>query len=307
MSNNSEKILALLESSNDTDDEIELLDIGIELANNLKLICLTPLLVALTTFFCASNFLTARYTASVSMVHSNQGNNSPWNANSIAGMVNFLGVTTSSMTSQKVYAYLHSGVLAKTLEKKITVEGRKYFDINKFVASFEKDLVLDENKKSGVLHLRYTNEDAHVAAFVVNSVAEALNQVFDDLAQEDAKKRREQLEKLITDANKKTYQSVFIRESLIQGLLREFESSRLAEQQTNVTLRIIDLATNPGKKVYPQPILYSVVAALVTLGTLISFFIFRTVLRTASRKPSYDQKLEQFREAFRVSFRKRTR
>jgi len=281
MSNNSEKILALLESSNDTDDEIELLDIGIELANNLKLICLTPLLVALTTFFCASNFLTARYTASVSMVYSNQGNNSPWNANSIAGMVNFLGVTTSSMTSQKVYAYLHSGVLAKTLEKKITVEGRKYFDINKFVASFEKDLVLDENKKSGVLHLRYTNEDAHVAAFVVNSVAEALNQVFDDLAQEDAKKRR--------------------------GLLREFESSRLAEQQTNVTLRIIDLATNPGKKVYPQPILYSVVAALVTLGTLISFFIFRIVLRTASRKPSYDQKLEQFREAFRVSFRKRTR
>lgn len=301
MSLSSEKLLELIRSTDEEDREISLLDIGVEFAKNIKLIALAPALAAMLAFIYSWYFEIPRYTASVSLIPVSSSSNLSVNAAALGGLVNLIGGGAQTQSTQKIYAYLHSDTFANVIEQNLDPKKKKSFEPNNLLAAIKAGLALEENKKSGVLLLKFTHKDSQMATEVANLAAAALNQLFSDINARENAERRENLEKLIVQAHRKTYQNSLIRDAVIQGLIREFESAWLAEQQGSLTIRIIDLAKPPAAKTHPKTLMTTVVVYLSLLTILILFVVLKTGLTNASKDPESIKKLNKIRASFSIS------
>jgi uncharacterized protein involved in exopolysaccharide biosynthesis len=155
------------------------------------------------------------------------------------------------------------------------------------------------DKKSGLITIEVSDKDPQFAANLANAYVQALSHLIGELALKEAKFKRELLEKQITEATQKTYQSPMIREAVIQSLIREYETARIDERRDNPFLAQVDVAEIPELKAKPKKALIAVITTLAVGFLLLLFVFIRKGLQNADNDPESKEKLSVLKKLFK--------
>jgi len=283
------------------DDEISLLDLLLVISENIKLLILGPIFAGIVALGFSTFQMTPVFTAKTTLIPPAAQGAGGGSAAAILGQLGGLGglVGGALSTQGKHMAYLDSDLLRDEIIQKYDLQKRwehKY--ITQTRTALKSAVVIKDDKKSGLITLEFTDKDPKFAAEVLNAYVASLSRLLGEAAIEDARRRREFLEKQISEATRKSYQSPQVRDAVIQGLIREFETTRLAEQQPNPNIVQVDIAKAPELKSGPKRALISVITSLATGFALLLFVFIRQAMRNASQDPESAGKLNRIRRAF---------
>lgn len=284
------------------DDEISLLDLLTVIVENLKLLILGPLaagLIALGFSF----LITPTFTAKTTMIP--PGQSSGGGTAALLGQIGGLGVLAGGAagikTSTDQYlAYLESNSLCDELIEKFKLRDRYKAKYQQSARDALKGSVkATADKKSGLITIEVSDKDPKFAADLANAYVQALSHLIGELALKEAKVKRELLEKQITEAMQKSYQSPMVREAVIQSLIREYETARLDERKENPFLAQVDIAEVPELKAKPKKALIAAVTTLAVGFLLLLFVFIRNALRNAEQDPEAKEKLSGLKKSFK--------
>ncbi len=280
------------------DDEISLLDLLVVISENIKLLIIGPLLAGCVALGYAFT-IPPVFTAKTSIIPpTGQGGGGA--AAAILGQLGGLGglVGGAMPNSGKHMAYLDSDVLRDEIIQKFDLQKRwKHKYATQTRQALKAAVVIKDDKKSGLVTIEFTDEDPKFAADVVNAYVAALSRLLGEAAIVDARERREFLEKQIVEATRKSYQSPQVRDAVIQGLIQQFETNRLAEQQPNPNITQVDVAKPPELKSGPKRALIAVITTLAAGFLLLLFVFIRQALRNSGQDPESADKLARIRSA----------
>ena len=282
------------------EDEISLLDLATVIVENLKLLILGPLAAGLLALG-ISFLITPTFTAKTTMIP--PGQSSGGGAAALLGQLGGLGALAGTSIKSPVdqyLAYLESNTLRDELIEKFKLRDRydaKYQQEARL--SLKANVKATANKKSGLITIEVSDKDPQFAANLANAYVQALSHLIGELALKEAKFKRELLEKQISEATQKSYQSAFVREAVIQSLIREYETARLDERKENPFLAQVDVAEVPELKAKPKKALIAVVTTLATGFLLLLFVFIRNGLRNAEQDPESKEKLLGLKKLFK--------
>jgi len=284
------------------EDEISLLDLLTVIVENLKLLILGPLAAGILALG-VSFLIPPTFTAKTTMIP--PGQSSGGGTAALLGQFGGLGALAGGAAGIKTptdqyLAYLQSNTLRDELIEKFKLRER-------YKAKYQQDarLTLKGNvkatadKKSGLITIEVSDKDPKFAADLANAYVQALSHLIGELALKEAKVKRELLEKQITEAMQKSYQSPMVREAVIQSLIREYETARLDERKENPFLAQVDVAEVPELKAKPKKALIAVVMTLATGFLLLLFVFIRSALRNAEQDPESKEKLSALKKLFK--------
>ena len=233
------------------------------------------------------------------------GQSSGGGAAALLGQLGGLGALAGGAAGIKTptdqyLAYLESNTLRDGLIEKFKLRER-------YEAKYQQDArntlkavtKATADKKSGLITIEVDDKDPKFAADLANAYVQALSHMIGDLALKEAKVKRELLEKQITEATQKSYQSPMVREAVIQSLIREYESARLDERKDNPFLAQVDVAEVPELKAKPKKALIVIVTTLATGFLLLLFVFIRNTLRNVEQDPESKEKLSGLKKLFR--------
>lgn len=278
------------------EDEISLLDLMVTIVDNLWLLILGPLYAGLIALGYAFT-ITPVYTAKTTIIP--PGSQSGSSAAAIMGQLGALGGLAGGalgISQGKHMAYLNSDLLLDDVIKAFDLQKRyehKYRTQTR--GALRGSLKIQDDKKSGLLTIEFTDKDPAFAASVVNHTVRVLERLLGEAALEDARSRRVYLEKQVEEALRKSYQNPQIREAVIQGLIRQTETARLEEKQPNPNVVQVDVATPPELKSGPKKALIAVITTLATGFLLLLFVFVRQALRNSGQDPESRGKINQIR------------
>lgn len=284
------------------DDEPDLLDLLLVIVENLKLLILGPILVGLVALGYTYTMVPV-YTARTTIIPPSA--QAAGGAAAILGQLGGLGALGglvgggAGMPGGKHMAYLNSDLLRDEIIRQFELQkrwGHQHISQSREVLS--KSIAVLDDKKSGLISVEYTDSDPKFAADLVNAYVVALSRLLGEAAIVEARDRREFLERQISEAMKKSYQSAQVRDAVIQGLIQQAEASRLAEQQPNPNITQIDKAEPPVFRSGPKRTLTAVIAALSTGALLLVFVFLRYAIASSQSKPESAEKLKRIRRVF---------
>jgi uncharacterized protein involved in exopolysaccharide biosynthesis len=284
------------------DNEISLLDLLTVIVENLKLLILGPLaagLIALGYSF----LITPTFTAKTTMIPPGQSSGGAAAAllGQLGGLGSLAGGAAGIKTPTDQYlAYLESNTLRDELIEKFKLRDRYKAKYQQSARDALKGSVkATADKKSGLITIEVSDKDPKFAADLANAYVQALSHLIGELALKEAKVKRELLEKQITEAMQKSYQSPMVREALIQSLIREYETARLDERKENPFLAQVDVAEVPELKAKPKKALIAVITTLAVGFLLLLFVFIRSALRNAEQDPESKEKLSGLKKLFK--------
>lgn len=290
------------------EDEISLLDLLTVIVENLKLLILGPLAAGVLAFS-ISFLITPTFTAKTTMIPPRQSNSG--GVATLLGQLGGLGALAGSAAGIKTptdqyLAFLESNTLRDELIEKFKLRERyKAKHQQEARDGLKANVKIAADKKSELITIEVDDTDPQFAAKLANAYVGALSHLIGDLALKEAKVKRELLEKQITEATQKSYQNPFVREALIQSLIREYEIVRLDEHKENPFLAQVDVAEAPDSKLKPKKAVIAVLTALATEFLLLLFIIIRNNLRVAEQDSELKEKLSRLKKLFKkqISFR----
>lgn len=293
----------LIKASINDEDETSLLDILLIVVENIKLLIIGPIIAGLVALGYAFT-ITPVFTAKTTFIPPASSNVGGGAAAMILGQLGGLGgmISGGPTSAGKHIAYLDSDLLRDELIKKFDLQKRwGHRSLNQTRQALKGATVVKDDKKSGLVSIEFTNEDPRFAAEIANAYVFALSEILGNSAIEDARSRRELLERQITEATRRSYQSPQVRDALIQGLVREFETTRLVEQQPNPNIVQVDVAEPPDFRSGPKKALMAVIASL-TVGFLLLLFVFlRSAVVNANGNSESREKLKRIQRAIGLS------
>jgi uncharacterized protein involved in exopolysaccharide biosynthesis len=284
------------------EDAINLLDLLTTVVENLKLLVLGSLgagVLALGISF----LITPTFTAKTTMIP--PGQSSGGGAAALLGQLGGLGALAGGAAGIKspvdqYLAYLESNTLRDELIEKFKLRERYEAKYQQDARKTLKDLTkATADKKSGLITIEVDDKDPQFAANLANAYVQALSHMIGELALKETKVKRELLEKQITEATQKSYQSPIVREAVIQSLIREYESARIDEHKDNPYLAQVDVAEVPELKTKPKKALIAVVTTLATAFLLLLFVFIRNTLRKVEQDFEIQQKLLGLKTIFK--------
>ena len=284
------------------EDEISLLDLLTVIVENLKLLIVGPLVAGILALG-ISFLITPTYIAKTTMIPPGQSNSG--GAAALLGQLGGLGALAGGAAGIKTptdqyLAYLESNTLRDELIEKFKLRERYKAKYQQSARDTLKGSVkATADKKSGLISIEVEDKDPQFAADLANAYVQALSHMIGELALKEAKVKRELLEKQITEATQKSYQSPMVREAVIQSLIREYESARLDERKDNPFLAQVDVAEVPELKAKPKKALIAVVTTLATGFLLLLFVFIRNALRNAEQDPEAKAKLSGLKQLFK--------
>lgn len=280
------------------DDEISLLDLMVTIADNLWLLIMGPIAAGLVALGFAFT-MTPVFTAKTTVLPPTGGGGG--SAAAILGQLGGLGGLVGGAipsASGKHMAYLQSDLIKDAMIEKFGL--MKRYEA-KYQVSARQALTgvtkISDDKKSGLIVIEVTDKDPALAAEMANYYVELLRQKMGEEALLQARERRRLLETQIQEATAKSYQSPQVREAIIQGLVRQFEATRLEEQQTEPTITQIDKAVAPELKSGPKRALMAVITSLATGFLLLLFVFVRQALASAGQDVESKAKINRIRRA----------
>jgi uncharacterized protein involved in exopolysaccharide biosynthesis len=286
------------------DDEISLLDLLLTISENIKLLVLGPLLAGLVALG-ISFTLTPTFTARTSIIPpSSSGGGSTASAileslGPLAGMAG--GAVGLKDPSAAVMAYLDSDTLRDELIAKFDLRKKWESDTQTAARNSLKGAVqVTSDKKNGLLVIEVSDSDPKFAAELANAHVVALKDMMRKIALESAKAQRQFLETQLEEAIKKPYQSPLVRETIIQGLIRQVEAVRMDEARDGPVITQVDIAQPPEVKSKPKKALIAVLTTLASGFALLLFVFIRQALRNGSTDPDTAGKLAQIKKSLRL-------
>jgi uncharacterized protein involved in exopolysaccharide biosynthesis len=194
--------------------------------------------------------------------------------------------------SEQFVAYLKSDSLRNSLIADFDLQKR--YDQEYLVGTrkaLEGNVKIAAEKQSGLIGIEVSDEDPAFAAKLANAHVSKLRELVGRVAAQEAKDRREFMESQIDEAMKKNYQSPMVREMIIQGLIRSYETARIDEQKAGPTFSQVDMALAPELKSKPKKALIAVITTLA-VGFLLLLFVFvRQAWRQSDQDPESHQKI----------------
>ena len=284
------------------DDEPDLLELVAVIAENLKLLVLGPLIVGLMALgytYTQTPVFTARTTIIPPSLQASGA------AAAILGQLGGLGglgglVAGGAGTSGgKHMAYLNSDLLRDQVIRQFDLQKRwGHSHISQSRETLSRAIEVLDDKKSGLIRLEFTDPDPKFAAELVNAYVASLSRLLGESAIVEARERREFLERQVSEAIRKSYQSPQVRDAVIQGLIQQTEASRLAERQPNPNISQVDKAEPPSTRSGPKRTKTAVIATLSTAVLLLVFVFVRSAILSARARPESAEKLKRIRRVF---------
>ena len=282
------------------EDEISLLDLATVIVENLKLLILGPLVAGLLALG-ISFLITPTFTAKTTILPPVSGG-----ASNLLGALGGLGDLAGAAAglknpSEQFVAYLKSDSLRNSLIADFDLQKR--YDQEYLVDTrkvLEGNVKIAAEKQSGLISIEVSDEDPAFAAKLANAHVSKLRELVGRIAAQEAKDRREFMESQIDDAIKKNYQSPMVREMIIQGLIRSYETARIDEQKAGPTFSQVDMALAPEIKSKPKKAIIAVITTLA-VGFLLLLFVFvRQAWRNSDQDPETHKKISNIKKLFRA-------
>jgi capsular polysaccharide biosynthesis protein len=288
------------------EDEISLLDLATVIVENLKLLILGPLTAGLLALG-ISFLITPTFTAKTTILPPVSGG-----ASNLLGALGGLGDIAGAAAglknpSEQFVAYLKSDSLRNSLIADFDLQKR--YDQEYLVntrKSLEGKVKVAAEKQSGLISIEVDDEDPVFAAKLANAHVSKLQELVGRVAAQEAKDRREFMESQIYEAMKKNYQSPMVREMIIQGLIRSYETARIDEQKAGPTFSQVDVAIEPELKSKPKKALIAVITTLAVGFLLLLFVFIRKSLQNADNDPEAKEKINKLKILLKTQFNLRS-
>lgn len=279
----------------DDENEISFLDLLAVIVENLRLLIIGPIVAGLIGF---------AYTYTLSPIFITKttiippGQNTSGGASALLGQLGGLGAlagaTAGIKTSIDQYiAYLESNTLQDQLIEQFKLMERykaKYHEQARRGLMSNSKITAD--KKSGLISIEVSDKDPQFAANLANAYVSALSEMLGKMALEDAKSRRQLLEQQINEATEKSYRSPFVREAIIQSIVREYETAILDQKKDRTYIQRVDIAEAPEIRSKPKRTQIAVLTALAAGLVLLLFVFMRNAVRNAKEDPASRQQLQ---------------
>jgi capsular polysaccharide biosynthesis protein len=282
------------------EDEISLLDLLETIVTNLKLLLLAPL--GAGVFALAISFLiTPTFTARTTILPPVSSSGTASLLGALGGLGDIAGAAAGLKNpSEQFVAYLKSDSLRNSLIAEFDLQKRydqEYLTDTRKV--LEGNVKIAAEKQSGLISIEVDDEDPAFAAKLANAHVSKLRDLVGRLAAQEAKDRREFMESQIDEAMKKNYQSPMVREMIIQGLIRSYETARIDEQKAGPTFSQVDVAIAPELKSKPKKALIAVITTLAVGFLLLLFVFIRQAWRQSDQDPETHQKISHIKKIWR--------
>jgi uncharacterized protein involved in exopolysaccharide biosynthesis len=276
------------------DDEISLLDLMVVVMDNLWLLILGPIFAGLIALGVAFQ-MTPVFTAKTTVIPPGQPSGA--GASALFGQLGGLGAIAGlSPAAGKHMAYLDSDLIRDELIKRFDLQKR--YETEYLVqtrAALKGATKITDDKKSGLVAIEFTDKDPMFAAQVANAYVEILSRLLGEAALEDARLRREFLQKQLNEAMRKSYQSPQVRDAMVLSLVQQTESARLEEMRPNPNIVQVDVAQAPELKSGPKRALIAVITSLATGFLLLLFVFVRQALANAGQDKESVEKINRIR------------
>ncbi len=289
------------------EDEISLLDLGLTVAENLRLLVLAPLVAGSLSLLVTTYGMERTFTSKATVMppESSSGGAAAALAGQFGGLAGLAGVSLPGGAGAKPMAYLQSETLQNTLIDRFDLVKRYKSELKADARKSLEGLVkISEDKKTGLISIKVTDKDPAFAAQLANAHVEELQKILNQKALEDARIRRKFLEQQIEEASKKPYQSPLVRDTVLQGLIRQFETTRIEEAGADTSARIqqVDVAQAPERKSGPKRALIAVITTLAAGFALLLLVFVRKALSNAATDPESAGKISLMRSNLRRAF-----
>jgi uncharacterized protein involved in exopolysaccharide biosynthesis len=209
--------------------------------------------------------------------------------------------------SEQFVAYLKSDSLRNSLIADFDLQKR--YDQEYLVdtrKALEGNVKIVAEKQSGLISIEVDDEDPAFAAKLANAHVSKLQELVGRVAAQEAKDRREFMESQVDEAMKKNYQSPMVREIIIQGLIRSYETARIDEQKAGPTFSQVDVAIEPELKSKPKKALIAVITTLAVGFLLLLFVFIRKALQNADNDPESKEKINKLKVLLKGQFNLRS-
>jgi uncharacterized protein involved in exopolysaccharide biosynthesis len=284
------------------EDEISLLDLLGVIAENLRLLIIGPIVAGLIGLGVAF-WITPIFSAKTTIIP--PGQNTGGTPAALLGQLGGLGALAGGAAGIKTptdqyIAYLESNTLRDQLIEQFKLMERytaKYHEQARQALKGASKITAD--KKSGLISIEVSDPDPQFAANLANAYVSALSQMLGKMALEDAKSRRQLLEQQINEATEKSYRSPFVREAIIQAVVREYETAILDQKKDRPYIQQVDIAEVPELKSKPKRALIAVFTALSTELFLLLLLFIRYALRNAEQDPEKNKRIQNLTIALR--------
>lgn len=289
------------------EDEISLLDLGLTVAENLRLLVLAPLVAGSLSLLVTTYGMEPTFASKTTVMPpgSSSGGAAAALAGQFGGLASLAGISLPGGAGAKPMAYLQSETLQNTLIDRFDLVKRYKSELKADARKSLAGLVkISEDKKTGLISIEVTDKDPAFAAQLANAHVEELQKILNQKALEDARIRRKFLEQQIEEASKKPYQSPLVRDTVLQGLIRQFETTRIEEAGADTSARIqqVDVAQAPERKSGPKRALIAVITTLAAGFALLLLVFVRKALSNASTDPESAGKISLMRSNLRRAF-----
>lgn len=278
------------------EDEISLLDLLETIVANLRLLILGPLAVGIVALG-ISFLITPTFTAKTTILPPANSSGASSLLGALGGLGDIAGAAAGLKNpSEQFVAYLKSDSLRNQLIKEFDLQKRYdqdyLFDTRK---KLETRVNITAEKQSGLISIEVDDEDPEFAAKLANAHVIQLRVLVGRVTAQEAKDRREFMEEQVNEAMKKNYQSPMVREMIIQGLIRSYETARIDEQKAGPTFSQVDVAIAPELKSKPKKALIAVLATLASGFLLLLFVFIRQAWRQSGQNPQTHQKINNIK------------
>jgi uncharacterized protein involved in exopolysaccharide biosynthesis len=291
------------------EDVISLLDLATVIVENLKLLILGPLaagLLALGISFLVTPTFTAKTTILPPV--SSGSSNLLGALGGLGGLGDIAGAAAGLKNpSEQFVAYLKSDSLQNSLIADFDLQKR--YDEEYLVntrKALEGKVKVTAQKQSGLISIEVDDEDPAFAAKLANAHVSKLQELVGRMAAQEAKDRREFMESQVDEAMKKNYQSPMVREIIIQGLIRSYETARIDEQKAGPTFSQVDVAIEPELKSKPKKALIVVITTLAVGFLLLLFVFIRKALQNVDNDPESKEKINKLKVLLKGQFNLRS-
>lgn len=282
------------------EDEISLLDLLLVVSENIKLLVAGPIVAGFLALG-YSYTIAPEFTAKTTVIPPGGG------GGGAAALLDQLGPLAGGISLgaggpiSAIMAYLNSEVLRDKVIEKFNLSS--HYGVQAPAAArgvLQESTKVSYDKKSELLRIEVTDRSAKMAAELANYYVEAAKELMGLAASQRARVQRELLERQIEEALKKPYQSPFVRDAVIQGLIRQAEASRLEEaRREGPFLTQVDIAKPPEHKSGPRRSQMAIFSALAVGVLLLAYVFARNALINASSDAVAAEKLSKIKRALK--------
>jgi uncharacterized protein involved in exopolysaccharide biosynthesis len=294
----------------DDEDSINLLDLLLVVAENIKLLIIGPLVVGLIALGYAFT-ITPTFTATTTIQPPPQGGQASTSAailESLGGLGGGIGAGALKDTSQLYIAYMQSTTFEDNLVEQFKLQ-EKFKAKYKVSArnTLESKVKITSDKKTGMISIAVDDADPKFAADLANAYVSELRVFTGKLALQEAQDRKEFLENQLKELSTRQFRDVFTQQALIAGTIRQYEAARIDEEKIGPTFTQVDVAQVPELKSKPKRAQIAVIATLATGFALLVFIFVRHAWRAMRANPESEGKLEQILTILKEQWRGKKR